>query len=737
MIQQHHFRGWVRGFMGFTVVLSATAQAQYDSRNISLYKQFTLADFGNPGNGNSCWGYVSPSGREYAIMGLSNRVAFVEITDPANARIIATVAHSNSLWADIKVYQHYCYVVNESGGGIQVIDMSNIDNGSVSLVRSVASPSTSHTVAVNTASGYLYPTGSNTDNGGLLIFSLADPSNPVKVNAWNTRYVHEAHVVTYTSGPYAGREIAFLFCGGAGLYIVDVTNKSSLIQLSQRSYPCLSYCHQGWTTDDRRYLFINDELDEIYGCRNQTTTYVFDISDLSNPVLATTFSNGINVPDHNLYVDGNLLFESNYGTGLRIWNISDLFAPVELGYFDTYPGSNPLDFVGNWSNYPYFPSGTTIVSDIERGLFILDVSAVRRGLKFTFPGGLPNQVNPRGGTRVRFEVSALGSQPQPGTGRFLVNTGSGFVDGVVEPIRDHVYDAVFPSSTCGSNVRFYFAAVDDSGRTYTSPPDAPNNSYSALSAGQTLTVLADNFELDHGWTVVNENVSDGAWARGVPVNDGRGGPTTDYDGSGRCYTTGLGANQDLDGGPTRLLSPILDLSTGTAFIQYAVLFYNDDNDADRLVVELSNNGGTNWTLVESLSNTGTWVSRSLRVADHVTPTAQVRMRFSASDNPNNSVTEAGVDAFHAFVVTCDGLTCSDVKKLNAKCKSNGKIVAKVVMFNESFSGQTVAITVDDVEHVLTISGRSATHKECCRSGVHTVTLTDPSGCGLSKVVSCP
>lgn len=717
----------------------ATARAQYESSNISLYKQFTLADFGNPSNGNDCWGYVSESGREYAIMGLANRVGFVEVTDPANARIITTISHNNSLWADIKVYQDYAYVVNESGGGVQVIDMSNIDNDVVTLVRSVSSPSTSHNLALNPDSGYLFPVGSNTDNGGLIMFSLAQPDNPVRVAAWNTSYVHDAHVVTYTSGPYAGKEIAFNFCGGNGIYIVDITNKSNLVTLSQKTYPCLNYCHQGWTSNDRRYLFVDDELDELYGCRGTTTTYVFDIQNLSNIQLVNTFTTGIGVPDHNQYFLNNLIFQSNYGSGLRVWDVSNIAGPAEIAYFDTYPGGNPLDFVGNWSNYPYFPSGTVIASDMQRGLFILNVAANHGGIEFNFPNGIPDRVLPAGGTTVRVEVvGSYGGDPQPGTGLLHYDLGGGFVSTGMNQISDNVYDAVFPAVACGDTVRFYFSAEDTEGAVYTDPANAPASSHSALSTGGTNPVFVDNFEADMGWTVSNENVSDGAWARGIPAGSGtRGDPTEDYDGSGRCFVTGLGEAQDLDGGPTRLISPAFDLSSG-GLIEYAAWFANDDNDADRLTVEVSSNDGTNWTLVESLGQTSGWELHRFDVADYVTPSAQMRMRFSASDNPNNSVTEAGVDAFNAFTLVCEGgITCGDIKKLTGRCRDNGQIKSKVVLVDESFSGQTVTIAIDGVEHVLTISGRRAAYSECCFSGEHTVTLEDPAGCGRSKTVTCP
>jgi hypothetical protein len=97
-----------------SLVLAATAAPQA-AQNISLLARINLSTFGSQ-NGNSCWGYVSPSGREYAIMGLNNKVAFVEITNPSQPNWFASIPHGSSLWADVKVYRNACYVVTEGSG---------------------------------------------------------------------------------------------------------------------------------------------------------------------------------------------------------------------------------------------------------------------------------------------------------------------------------------------------------------------------------------------------------------------------------------------------------------------------------------------------------------------------------------------------------------------------------------------------------------------------------------------
>jgi choice-of-anchor B domain-containing protein len=375
-----------RGHRALAVVVlslvgALPAWGQFESDKISLYRNFDLSAL-QANSGNDCWGWVAPSGREYALAGVSNAMVAVEITDPTNAQIVARVTHSNSLWGDIKVYRNYAYVSNESSGGIDVIDLSNLDNGQLRLVKRMTDNgvSRSHNVALDEEHGFLYLCGSNIGSGRLMAFDLADPENPAFAGQAPTSevYVHDAHLRTYDTGPFGGRQIAFCFNGSRGLDILDVTNKAAMVRLSRFTYTGLSYCHQGWTSEDGTLLYMDDELDEQRGRVETTTTYVVDISDLANPTLAGTFTSGRGTIDHNLYTHNGLIFEANYRSGLHVFDPSEApIDPQHVGYFDTYPEGEGFSFDGAWSVYPYFPSGTVIVSDLDRGLFILDVSELQ------------------------------------------------------------------------------------------------------------------------------------------------------------------------------------------------------------------------------------------------------------------------------------------------------------------------------------------------------------------------
>lgn len=359
--------------LAMTAVSCAFAQV---SEKVVLKSHIGLSTFGS-GSGNDCWGYVSPSGREYALMGLNNKVAFIEITDPSNPVIIETIPHSSSTWGDIKVYQGFAYAVTEtSGTGIQVIDMTDIDNGNVTLVKTLTNPSRAHNVVLDTVNGFLYSVGTRGGTGTTMCFNLADPANPVQVgpDSMTQNYHHDGQLVNYTSGPLAGRQVWYGFSEGRGVDIYDFTDKANPVFLKRIVYPNMNYCHQGWISEDGQYLYVDDELDEN-GLQVDTRSLIFNVADPVNAFFVGTFSTNLPAIDHNQYVDDGFTFQANYRSGLRIFDVfANSLSPVPVGFYDTFAPNDNRGFDGAWSNYPFFPSGHVIISDINSGFFVVDVS---------------------------------------------------------------------------------------------------------------------------------------------------------------------------------------------------------------------------------------------------------------------------------------------------------------------------------------------------------------------------
>ena len=634
----------------------------FESQNVTLLSWIPLSAFpGGHGAGNDCWGYTSPTGREYAIMGLQRGFGFVEVTDPTSPVIIDWVEGPSSAWHDVKVIGQYAYGVSEGGWGIQVMDLSEIDDGRVRLVQNKTQlgHQSTHNIVSNPDSGYIYLVGANIANGGLIAVSLANPENPIIVGQWSTHYVHDAQVVSYTEGPYAGREIAFCLNGFDGLEIIDVTDKSNMFLVGRTDYADLRYTHQAWLSEDRQYLYLNDELDEGDSV-SVTTTRVFDVSDITRPRLASTFTTGLAAIDHNNYVKGDTLYQANYRSGLRVFDLSaDPLRPAEVAWFDTFPGSNNASFNGAWSTYPYFDSGIVLISDIERGLFIVDVTTDGAGkLEMTVPGGAPTELAPFNQT-IQVQVNELAGMVAAGSVLVHVKLPDGTVlDSTMSPVGGGVYEAALPNLPCFENVEYWFEAHTDDGQFFRTPLSAPFVNYQAFVVSDIQTVITDSFVADTGWTVENVEVTEGAWERGAPrTSGGRGEPAADFDGTNSMYATGLGRNEDLDGGPTILTSPVYDISAQgpETRVRFAMWFTNDDAD-DFFEVEMSANAGTTWAPVQIFgARPAGWNLETFRIADFVDITDQFRIRFSVADNPNNSVTEAAVDAFQIVQMSCD--TC--------------------------------------------------------------------------------
>jgi choice-of-anchor B domain-containing protein len=365
---------------GWTAGQGGSPSVVFQSSGVELLSWLTVADIDPASNsGSTVEGYVSPSGRQYAVVGVSCGTGFVEVTDPRNAVVRAFVNGPCSLWRDIQIYQDYAYAVSEGGRGIQVMDMSQLDNDMVTLVGEVTAPFVhqvwTHTVHINKASGFLYRCGGQ-QALGVKVYSLANPASPVWVaNVLTTRYVHECQVVTYTSGPNAGKEIAFFYNetssggGAASLAIVDVTDKGNPITLANYPYPGARFSHQGWLSEDRNYVYLDDEFDES-ALGIPMTTHVIDVSNLSAPVQVATFTDGTSCIDHNQYVMGNRLFQSNYRCGLRVWDLANPTAPTQIAWFDTWPVGDGAGYNSLWDNYPFLPNHVVLGSDIEQGLFV-------------------------------------------------------------------------------------------------------------------------------------------------------------------------------------------------------------------------------------------------------------------------------------------------------------------------------------------------------------------------------
>lgn len=262
-------------------------------------------------------------------------------------------------------------------------------------------------IAINEATGFAYLIGVSKDESvdpnfiddGIVILDISNPLAPVEVGQIYGRDTHDAQIVNYT-GPdsdHHGKEIAVVFNGldlTVGIYdvttkgIFDLTQDQSTV-ISETTYAGASFTHQGWLTEDHRYLLVGDEEDELFGISDPRNpdlpdtarTYVWDVRDLDNPGVIGTFDSPAASIDHNLFVKGNKVYQANYTAGVRVLDASDVADGVltEIAHMDTEPrlpnnhmNHNINIFVGPWGVFPFFDNSDTIIaSDGLNGLILM------------------------------------------------------------------------------------------------------------------------------------------------------------------------------------------------------------------------------------------------------------------------------------------------------------------------------------------------------------------------------
>jgi choice-of-anchor B domain-containing protein len=359
------------------------------------------------GGVSDLWGWVDPdNGDEYVMLGKTNGVALFRVTDPTAPVFLGQIDNPSPgqfVWHDIKVYDNHAFIVSESvAHGMNVFDLTRL--------RGVSEPQewkadtnyptafSAHNIAINEETGFAYLVGGN--NGlvtpdqclsGLHMVDIRNPKLPVFAGchamgegrgtvalgvlpASPVSYIHDTQCVVYR-GPdadHTGKELCFN-SSEDHVSVVDVSNKLLPRQIAKVEYPETAYAHQGWLTDDMSHFMMGDELDE--GDGRPTRTLIFDMTDLDAARFVGAHEHGTPAIDHNMYVKDGLVYQSNYAAGLRVLDT----APVaegrlqEVAFFDSFPANDDPEFVGTWSNYPYFPSGTVAVSGIDEGLFLVRV----------------------------------------------------------------------------------------------------------------------------------------------------------------------------------------------------------------------------------------------------------------------------------------------------------------------------------------------------------------------------
>jgi len=364
---------------------AGNAGAPYGCLGVDVLARLSLEDL-QANVATDIWGWTDPNtGTPYALVGVNHGTVFVDLTYPYCPRRVGTLPTtvSNGPLRDIKIYGDYAFVVAEaSQHGMQVFDLRRLADHDPRLPLTADAIyegfTNAHNIVIDPNTPFAYAVGSQTCEGGLHIVDISDPLAPTGVGCWSdVGYVHDAQCVTY-DGPdveHAGRQICIVFNGELGsVSIVDTTDKGAIVELSRTDYSGASYAHQGWLTEDQTYLLHNDEFDEsING--HFTRTYIWDVSDLDAPQIVDFFEADTNATDHNLFTAGDLAYQANYRAGVRLFSLENVASGSlsEVAYLDTDPTGDGPQLNGAFGVYPWYEDGLFVVSDMQRGLFVLQL----------------------------------------------------------------------------------------------------------------------------------------------------------------------------------------------------------------------------------------------------------------------------------------------------------------------------------------------------------------------------
>lgn len=322
---------------------------------------------------NSCWG-LTVNGREYAVIGGARHVLFFDVTDPSTPMLSGKFeGRSTVVPREFKSYKNRVYAVADGGNdGLMIFDLSQAQDSIVRTYWDTTYFHRIHTIALDTTSGHIYLNGGNANDGIMVLDASQNPDAP-------TFLAHPMLPGGRVHDCYVRNDTVYASSGYDGYYIFDFKNPQNPVLLAENGTG--GYNHNSWLTLDGKYAYYAEEVPQ------GRPIHIVDLQNLAlgEIEIVGSFIDNLQAPDdsvklaipHNLYIKGDLLFDSQYEDGLLVYDISERLNPVLIAHYDTRPENTVYNgYFGNWGNYPWLPSGTIISSDMQNGLFLFRIPTV-------------------------------------------------------------------------------------------------------------------------------------------------------------------------------------------------------------------------------------------------------------------------------------------------------------------------------------------------------------------------
>ncbi|MDX6745480.1 choice-of-anchor B family protein [Polaribacter sp. PL03] len=350
---------------------------EYPCNDYDLLTYVSLEDIGGVNTTiTNCWGWSDPeTNKEFALIGTNKGTTFIEITDPTTPIVLGSLNTKGNTIRDIKRYNSYALIINnDEVNGLQIFNLKALREVNETPVEFVSDTETrfkgsSKSIAINEQSMFAYILGATKNGGGPFFYDIEKTHEArLKGSYEEGAYANQAKVITYNGldADYIGKEI-FVGSNNNEIVLLDVSDKENPIKIATVTYSNINKTTKGAFTDDSNYFIVGDENDA------ENKTIVFDFSDLDNPVYLFDFNGTTNAIDNNGFVKGNIYYQTNSTAGIRMLDISNIENNIikEVGFFDTHPENDNPEAKGTSGIYPYLSSGNILITDTERGFFVI------------------------------------------------------------------------------------------------------------------------------------------------------------------------------------------------------------------------------------------------------------------------------------------------------------------------------------------------------------------------------
>ncbi len=354
----------------------------FPCKDVDLLSYMPLSAFGGARIAD-VWGWADPdTGKEYAVLGSTRGVQFVDLTDPTKPVYLGNIvlkAEPALIWQELEIYKNHVFAVCDlSPCGLQIFDLTRLRDATTAqpwLPDLVYPIPIAHSIDLNPETGFLYINGTGTDPASAQhAVDVNNPMQPIPAGfTYDDGYTHDSLCRNY-NGPdknFKGHEICFNF-NEDFITLYEMSNKLGAQQLSRVTYPGVGYIHSGAMVKKDAYLVSTDEGDET-GV-DPATLYIWDLKDLTAPKLINEWKTNSPAIDHNVFSVGKkLLYHANYTAGLRIYNTKQVHKGElkEIAFFDIVPESDDANYDGAWAIYPRLPSGISLVGGMGQGLAVV------------------------------------------------------------------------------------------------------------------------------------------------------------------------------------------------------------------------------------------------------------------------------------------------------------------------------------------------------------------------------